>query len=217
MDPGRREGVNRMFANFGKAVAAYERTLSVRESRFDRYARAVIAGDPVGQQALSSSEVSGLRVFIGKGQCASCHSGPLFTDLHFHNTGVPPREAANPDRGRSLATVKAQGDEFNCFGIYSDAPRDACQELRFIVSGDPSLEGAFKTPSLRNVASRAPYMHAGQFASLEEVIAHYVKSPAASAGHSELAHEGKSHAGRQPIRLSEPEARDLAAFLRALS
>lgn len=216
MDPRRREDVNRMFANFGKVVAAYERTLPLGESRFD-YARAVIAGEPEGQRALTSSEVSGLRLFIGKGQCATCHNGPLFTDLHFHNTGVPPREPANPDHGRALATARAQNDEFNCLGIYSDAPGDACQELRFIASDAPSLEGAFKTPGLRNVALRAPYMHAGQFASLEEVIAHYVKSPAAAVGHSELAHEGKGHAGRQPIRLSEPEMHDLVAFLRALS
>jgi cytochrome c peroxidase len=86
-----------------------------------------------------------------------------------------------------------------------------------MVSDDPSLEGAFKTPSLRNVAQRAPYMHAGQFASLEAVIAHYMKSPAAAVGHSELAHEGRGHAERKPIRLSESEARDIAAFLQALS
>jgi cytochrome c peroxidase len=86
-----------------------------------------------------------------------------------------------------------------------------------MVTDAPSLEGAFKTPSLRNVALRPPYMHAGQFASLEEVVAHYVKSPPAPIGHSELAHEGKGHAERKPIRLSESEVRDIAAFLQALS
>jgi cytochrome c peroxidase len=60
-------------------------------------------------------------------------------------------------------------------------------------------------------------MHAGQFATLDEVIAHYVRSPAAAVGHSELAHRGKGHAERQPIRLSEREVQDLAAFLRSLS
>ena len=86
-----------------------------------------------------------------------------------------------------------------------------------MVTDDPALEGAFKTPSLRNVGLRAPYMHAGQFASLEEVVAHYVRSPSAALGHSELAHEGKGHAERKPIRLSESEARDVAEFLRTLS
>jgi len=217
MAPNRRQDVNRVFANLGKAIAAYERTLTLGESRFDRYARAVVAGDPVGQKALSSQEVNGLRLFLGKGQCATCHNGPLFTDQHFHNTGVAPRDRARPDRGRSAATAKVQHDEFNCLGAFSDSPQEACQELRFMVSEDPTLEGAFKTPGLRNIALRAPYMHAGQFASLEEVIAHYVRSPAAAVGHSELAHAGAEHSERKPIRLSESEARDLATFLQALS
>jgi cytochrome c peroxidase len=110
-----------------------------------------------------------------------------------------------------------QGDEFNCLGAFSDAPPKACEELRYMVSDDPALEGAFKTPSLRNVAQRAPYMHAGQLASLEEVIAHYVRSPKAATGHSELAHAGGGHGERQPIELSASDARDLVAFLRTLS
>jgi cytochrome c peroxidase len=217
MAPNRRESVNRVFANLGKAVAAYERTLTPGESRFDRYVRAVIARDLDGQQVLSSQEVNGLRLFIGKAQCATCHSGPLLTDQHFHNTGVPARDPSRPDHGRLAATLKAQRDEFNCLGAFSDAGPGACQELRFMVTDDPALEGAFKTPSLRNVALRAPYMHAGQLASLEQVVAHYAKSPAAAVGHSELAHAGQGHAERKPIRLSESEVRDVAAFLQALS
>jgi hypothetical protein len=76
MDPRRRSDVNRVFADFGKAIAAYERTLNPGESRFDRYARAVVAGDPAGQQALSSREVHGLRLFLGKGQCATYAKSP---------------------------------------------------------------------------------------------------------------------------------------------
>ncbi len=215
--PNRRDEVTRVFANLGKAIAAYERTLTPGESRFDRYARAVVAGDAVGRQALSAQEVNGLRLFLGKGQCATCHNGPLLTDQHFHNTGVPPGNPARPDRGRAAATAKAQDDEFNCLGRYSDAPPQACQELRFMASDDPALEGAFKTPGLRNIALRAPYMHAGQFASLEEAVAHYVKSPAAAVGHSELAHEGSGHGERKRIRLSEQEIEDLVAFLATLS
>jgi len=217
MDPNRRQDVNLVFANLGKAIAAYERTLTPGESRFDRYVRALVAGDRAGQRILSPAEVSGLRLFIGKGQCATCHSGPLLTDQHFHNTGVPARDPMQPDRGRSAATVKLQSDEFNCLGTFSDAAPDACQELRFMVTDDRALEGAFKTPSLRNVALRAPYMHGGQFASLQEVVAHYVKAPSAAVGHSELAGEGHGHGERKRIRLSESEARDVAAFLQTLS
>lgn len=212
-----RDAVNRAFANLGKAIAAYERTVTHGESRFDRYAAAVLKADPAGLMALSAQEVNGLRLFIGKGQCATCHSGPLLTDQHFHNTGVPPRAASSPDRGRGPAAAKVLGDEFNCLGRYSDAPPDSCLELRFIAADDPGMLGAFKTPGLRDVARRAPYMHAGQFSSLEQVVAHYRRSPAAAVGHSELTHAGTGHAERPPVRLSDDEARDLVAFLESLS
>jgi cytochrome c peroxidase len=64
---------------------------------------------------------------------------------------------------------------------------------------DPAgLEAAFKTPSLRNVAMRPPYMHAGQFANLEDVVSHYARSPAATVGNSELAHGEGAHKERKP-------------------
>ena len=217
MTEAQRETVNRVFANLGKAIAAYERTLSHGPSRFDRYVAAVQARDAEGLRALSSDEVQGLRLFIGKAQCATCHNGPLLTDQSFHNTGVAPRDATRPDRGRAPALAKVQADEFNCLGTHSDAPVQACEELRFMATSDPALEGAFKTPGLRGVAQRAPYMHAGQIASLDEVLAHYRRSPAAAAGHSELARDGMPVPGRQQIRLTEDEARQVVAFLGTLS
>ena len=86
-----------------------------------------------------------------------------------------------------------------------------------MVTEEAELKAAFKTPSLRNVALRPPYMHAGQFASLEEVIGHYVKAPPAVVGHTELSHGGAGHSERKPIRLSGHEIEDLAAFLASLS
>jgi cytochrome c peroxidase len=213
-----RDEVNRVFANLGKAIAAFERTVNYGPSRFDRYVEALQAGDRAGQQVLTAQEVKGLRLFIGKAQCATCHSGPLLTDQAFHNTGVPPRDPSRPDRGRALGSAKVLTDEFNCLGRYSDAQAESCQELRFIAADDPAMEGAFKTPSLRNVALRAPYMHAGQVETLEAVVAHYRRSPAAAVGRSELVQAGDAHdAHRQPIHLSDQEAQDLVAMLRALS
>jgi cytochrome c peroxidase len=217
MDGTAQNEVSRVFADMGKAIAAYEKTLAHGESRFDRYVEGTLRGDASAQQILTPQEAKGLRIFIGKGQCVTCHNGPLFTDQHFHNTAVPPRDPASPDRGRAAAIAKVQKDEFNCLGPFSDANPAQCQELRFVVSDDPALEGAFKTPSLRGVALRPPYMHAGQIASIKEVIAHYVKSPAAVVGHTELAHGGVGHSKREPIRLSEQEIDDLAAFLATLS
>ncbi|RZL91880.1 MAG: hypothetical protein EOP73_28480 [Variovorax sp.] len=143
------------------------------------------------------------------------------TDHHFHNTGVPPRDAHAPDRGRAAALAAVRQDEFNCLGPYSDARPGQCAELRFLVKQDATLEGAFKTPGLRGVALRPPYMHAGQFATLEAVVDHYVAAPHAAVGRSELRHRHSTEAAgdadaRRPIELSVEERRDLAAFLRSL-
>ena len=98
-------------------------------------------------------------------------------------------------------------DEFNCLGRYSDAAPDQCGELRFISAGVPALDGAFKTPSLRGAALRPPYMHAGQLATLTDVVRHYQAAAPSKIGKSEL----------RPIVLNEQELQDLAAFLSALN
>ena len=98
-------------------------------------------------------------------------------------------------------------DPFNCLGKFSDAGPDACGELRFMVKEGPELVRAYKTPSLRGAATRPPYMHAGQIATLEEVIDHYARAPAAPSGTSEL----------HPLTLSERERQQLVAFLKTLS
>lgn len=217
MEANVKQDVNRVFANIGKAIAAFEKTLTHGETRFDRYVEGLVRGDHSVQHHMNQQEVDGLRIFIGKGQCVTCHNGPLLTDQSFHNTGVPPRDTHKPDQGRFAAIARIQEDEFNCLGVFSDAKASQCQELRFLTTEDPSLVGAFKTPSLRDVSLRPPYMHAGQFASLEDAIAHYVRAPAAVVGHTELAHGGPGHSERRPIRLSEAEIQALASFLDTLS
>ncbi len=222
MDKRQRDDVSRLFANMGKAIAAYEKSLQHEPSRLDRYVDALVAGRAVDPGVLRPDEVRGLRLFLGKGQCVTCHNGPLLTDQQFHNTGVPPREPARPDRGRADATAKVRSDEFNCVGPFSDAQPKQCQELRFMVDDDPALVGAFKTPGLRGVAQRAPYMHAGQMATLEQVVRHYVAAPHAAVGHSELTHrhsEGGAakHDERVPIELTDAETADLVSFLGTLS
>lgn len=216
LDPATRTALNRAYTNMGKAIAAYERTLRHPTTRFDEYVRAVRVGDTKALQVLTSQEVSGLRVFIGQGQCVSCHNGPLLSDRSFHNTGVPARTGQAPDRGRRAALAQVANDEFNCLGPYSDAKDGQCAELAFMPKDDPALEGAFKTPGLRGVAERAPYMHAGQFATLQDVIHHYMQAPPAPEGHTELSSRPDAH-GRAPIRLSTQDVQDLTAFLATLS
>ncbi len=221
MEARQRDAVSRVFANMGKAIAAYETSLQHAPTRLDRYVDAVLGGDPAGRGQLRPDEIRGLRLFIGKAQCVSCHNGPLFSDQQFHNTGVPPRDAGRPDRGRADATARVRADEFNCLGPFSDAQPGQCQELRFMRTDDPALEGAFKTPGLRGVAQRPPYMHAGQFSTLEQVLRHYMAAPHAAVGRSELAHPhaggaAAGHAERAPIVLTEAEVGDLVRFLGSL-
>jgi cytochrome c peroxidase len=211
-----RTRVNRVYANMGKAIAAFERTITYGESRFDRYADAVAAGDEAGQQVLSPQEARGLRVFLTNGQCITCHNGPMLTDHAFHNTGVP-QANSTPDRGRYEGISKLLRDEFNCLGPYSDARPEQCTELAYLAAADASQLGSFRTPSLRNVSLRPPYMHAGQFTTLEQVIAHYVRAPAAAVGRSELAARSARRADRIAVRMTSTDARDLTAFLQALN
>ncbi|WP_130618493.1 cytochrome-c peroxidase [Dyella amyloliquefaciens] len=211
LDPAERVAISRAFANMGKVLAAYERTLRHGRTRFDRYVQSALHGDATEASLFTAQEENGLRLFIGQGQCISCHNGPLFTDQGFHNTGVPARSEAVPDHGRRAALALVSQDEFNCLGPHSDALPGQCEELQFMSEDDPALDGAFKTPGLRGVVQRAPFMHAGQFGTLEQAIRHYTQAPEAPVGRSELVH------GRAPIRLSEDDVRDLAAFLGTLS
>lgn len=208
LPPERRNAVSGVFANMGKAIAAYERRIEPGAARFDRYVQAAAAGDDRAmRQALNDAEVAGLKLFLGKAQCVQCHGGPLLTNHEFHNTGVPAAAGLPPDSGRLGGARQVLKDEFNCLGRFSDATPEQCGEIRFLAeNGDAQLR-QFRVPSLRNVAQRAPYMHAGQFASLKEVVEHYNKAPAAPAGHSEL----------KPLDLSATEVDQLVAFLGALS
>lgn len=207
MAEGDREAVNRVYANFGKAIAAFERSLVFPETRFDRYARALASGRPMtAEAAFDSDEIEGLKLFIGKGRCINCHNGPRFADDHFHNTGVPPAPDLPDDTGRAEGVKLVATDEFNCLGRYSDGNENDCGELKFMVREGEELMRAFKTPSLRGVASRPPYMHAGQIATLEAALQHYSTAPAAPAGHSEL----------EPANFTTEEKAALIAFLKTL-
>jgi cytochrome c peroxidase len=134
-----------------------------------------------------------------------CHSGALLTDNQFHNVGVG---GAQPvDSGRIVGIRLADASEFICAGRYSDASSNDCAELRYAKRSGAELAGAFRTPSLRNVALRPPYGHDGEFASLAAVLDHYNRAPAAAVGHSEL----------EALHLTRAELRQLEAFLRTLS
>ncbi len=199
--------LNTAFANVGKAIAAFERTLLPAASRFDDYVAALVGDDAKEQETLfSEDEVEGLRLFIGKADCTQCHNGPLFTNNEFHNTGVLSSPGELPDKGRAIGVREVLADPFNCFGEYSDDPKRQCAELTFVRTG-PELIGAVRTPSLRNVEMTSPYMHKGQIATLAEVLRHYNGAPDAMIGHNEA----------KPRELGSRELRQLEAFLKTLT
>ena len=138
------------FAHMGNAIAAFEAQAFARtDSPFDRFMR----GDDT---ALTHEEIAGGREFLEAG-CASCHRGPLLSDLGYHNTGLPqfgPGVQMEPTAG------PASGN----------AGRDFGRELATALPGD---RFKFRTASLLNVELTAPYGHAGQFATLRAVVEHY--------------------------------------------
>lgn len=199
-----RLAVSQVFANIGKSIAAFERTIQPAPTRFDVYVEALRSGAGTGN--FTKDEIAGLRLFIGKGECVNCHNGPLLSDTHFHNTGVAAAPGATADVGRAAGALLVRDDAFNCLGAFSDAAPEDCAELRFMTVGSPDQPGAFKTPSLRGVTTRAPYMHAGQITTLNAVLRHYQAAPAAQIGHSEL----------RPLNMSDTDLHQIAAFLATL-
>lgn len=206
---GNADGVNRAFANVGKALAAYQRYLKPGESKFDRYAAAILAGrTPAPADAFTLDESEGLHTFISdqRGKCLRCHNGPLFTNHHFHNIGFTTKSGREHEIGRLTGVELARADIFNCMGRYSDAQPEQCQELRFARAKSPDLLGAFKTPTLRNLIKTAPYMRDGSQPTLDDVTWHYRNRPAARTGVTEL----------EEFTITATEFEQLEAFLRTL-
>jgi cytochrome c peroxidase len=179
----------------GKALAAFERTLVTRHAPFDRF----MGGD---QRAMSESAQRGMELFKGKARCILCHHGPNFSDSQFHNLGVP--DAPLLAHPLVQASIRFDAKRMN-IPEYQHVREDLG---RYLVTKDEKDKGTFRTPSLRNVAQRDPYMHNGVFQSLEEIIDFYNRGGGTVARKSPLL---------QPLELSNGEKRDLLAFLQALT
>jgi cytochrome c peroxidase len=130
------------------------------------------------KQALNPQEKRGLILFMSKAACTQCHNGPNFTDNKFHVLGVPQKGPLAEDMGR------------------------------YDVTKDEKDKGAFKTPSLRNIALTAPYAHDGAFGTLDEVVEFYNQG-------------GGSVPNKSPkllkLHLTKQEKSDLVAFLKTLT
>jgi cytochrome c peroxidase len=210
MSAADQQTITGVFVNLGKAIAAHERGLTRINAPFDDYVAAKLANDPEADTLLSPEAQRGLEIFVGDGGCILCHSGPTFSDLQFHNIGLSTAPWMDPtDLGRYAGITTLLDDPFNGMGAWSDDPEAGAEKLRYL-NTDLDRLGQFKTPSLRNVALTAPYMHSGQLATLEEVVAFYSDANLEpDVGHREEI--------LIPLGLSESDKAALVSFMETLT
>jgi cytochrome c peroxidase len=211
MTPEDQKTLNTIYANFGKAIAAYERQListNFEPSPFDKF----MAGQ---KDAMEPAAVRGARLFVGHAGCTECHVGPTFTDHSFHNIGVPQAGQYVPamDDGRFDgigALIAGNVVRFDRSSDFSDAKDDTYLVALGTAAPDDS-KGQFKTPTLRNVAKTAPYMHDGIYQTLWDVVNHY------NFGGATGTYAGEKDPAIAPLMLTDAELGDLVEFLEALS
>lgn len=169
------------------AIASYVRSLNAFDSRFDEYMRG-------NKNALNNQEIEGMNLFMGKAKCATCHFTPLF------NGTVPPSYSKS---------------EHEVIGTPQDASgkKLSVDQGRYLYNKMPQLVGAFKTPTVRNAAVTAPYMHNGVFKTLEEVVSFYNKG-----GGQGLGYEVENQTlPFDELKLTKMEEKALVAFMKTLT
>ena len=202
----------RMLVDAGKALAAFQETLVSGRTPFDAYRDALATGDREAAAKYPAAAARGLRLFVGRGNCSVCHFGAAFTNGEFHDVGVPYFTAPGKvDNGRYDGIRKLQANPLNLLGKHSDDASGAAATKTKHVELTQRAFGQFKTPSLRNVALTAPYMHNGSLASLRDVVRHY------SELNPERVHSHGEAALLQPLQLTEAEIDELIAFLESLT
>ncbi len=196
-----------LLVDVGKALAAYQETLASDRTPFDELRDALARRDSEGAARYPEPARRGLRIFLGKGACAGCHSGPNFSDGKFHRTGVASLlQNGEADRGREAGIRKLLASRYNLLGAFNDDPSRASAGGTRAASAERDVAAAFRTPSLRDAALTAPYMHDGSAATLCDVaLRHPVANGANAPRRSDRAN------------LSQDEARDLVAFLETLT
>jgi cytochrome c peroxidase len=192
------------------AIAAYERSLLSGHSRFDRWYFK-------REKVLSQQEIRGFKVFSMKGQCVTCHTvekdSALFTDNKFHNNGIGISRIPASDVEKLVEEIMSSKD-----------PKQVQEKIlldqkiselgRFVVDFQKTSIGAFKTPTLRDVAMTAPYMHDGSLNTLEDVVELYDQGGVLKNG---LKNNPYLDPMLHPLHLSHGEKRDLVAFLKTLT
>ena len=195
-------------STLGMALASYERTLISGDSAFDRYQ---YAGEA---DALSPAAARGFALFTGAAGCATCHTieseHALFSDGAFHNTGVGYDAAMGASADGSQLVQAAPGVQLDVpRAIVAQVSAPRANDLgRYEITRDPADRWRYRTPTLRNVALSAPYMHDGSLATLRDVVEFYRRGGVPNEGLDPLV---------RPLPLSDTEAAELAAFLESLT
>ncbi len=210
---GEAPGANdeRVFVDLGKAMAAFLETLVTGRTPFDDFRDALARNDAAGRARYPAAAKRGLRLFVGRGNCAFCHFGPAFTNGEFADAGVP--HFAGPGRadpGRFGGIRKLRKSRYTLLGGFNDDPaRSTAVKTRHVRLAHSNF-GEFRVPGLRNAALTAPYMHAGSLRTLADVVRHY------STLDEERLHAGGERILRR-LDLSAQEQGDLVAFLETLT
>lgn len=219
-DPAYTEAFTRVFSvqpkaismvEVTRAIAAFERTQVSGDSPFDRW---YFGGD---NQAMDKSARRGFEVFLNQGRCVSCHTieqdHALFTDSKFHNVGVGINDiqARVPAFAAAFQKAKLEGADVDVT-VLSDP--DVSNLGRFAVDDQLSSMGGFKTPTLRNIALTAPYMHDGSLKTLRDVVVHYNNGGVSD---KNTPVNPYLSGGIRPLDLSEQQIDDLVAFMEALT
>ena len=191
----------------GMALASYQRTLIAGNSRFDRW---YYGGEA---NALTAQQRRGFELFTGKAGCSSCHrvdrEYALFTDDDLHNTGLGYREAMETPPAKQRVQVAP--------GVFLDVDRQLINVVgqptapdrgRYEITQDPADRWKYRTPSLRNVALTAPYMHNGAIGSLQDVVQFYNQGGAPNP---------LLDSRIRPLGLSAADSDALVAFLHSLT
>lgn len=191
----------------GKAIASYERTLNSANSAFDRW---YYGND---KKALDAKAQQGFKLFTGKAGCSQCHAitpkYALFTDNGLHNTGIGYAEAMEgSDSSRPIQLAPGVFVEVDDKIIQSVSAAKANDLGRYEITQDPADRWKYKTPSLRNVALTAPYMHNGSLASLKQVVEFYNRGGVANEILDPLI---------KPLNLTAAETDAIAGFLSSLT
>jgi cytochrome c peroxidase len=194
-----------------KAIAAFERTKVTGNSPFDRW---FYGGE---EDAITPAQKRGFNLFVNRGRCVSCHiieqTQALFTDNRFHNIGVGINDVQGEVPGLAGAFLKAKATASEV-DVEVLTNKKTSELGRFAVTKVFDGLGAFKTPTLRNIAVTAPYMHDGSLATLKETVEHYNNGGVTKEG--DPVNDFLS-GGIRPLGLTDEEIDDLVAFMEALT